>query len=293
MRREEGGILAGGPHRELVHIRLAEEDGAGGVQARDDGRVIDRDKVLEHLRGAGGADAARRDDILQRHRHAEQGAALAGGKPTVGRRGGGQGDLRGDGDKGAHVALDGGDPVEVRPGQFDGGDVAPREALARLSNRQLVQLHARAPVPASVEAGGLVFAQEILNRRPIAVEHLAKPLGEEVLELARGLAEILGEARPVRADDDRIAGDIGGGEIGGEAGVEEVAEQPAAVFVGRADDELAVAGGEAALDEQSEEDAALDHDVLGAAAGVGVEIALDLAEQSFAAHRPAGFWSAA
>src|SRR5690349_12331146 len=41
----EGGVFAGGAHRELVHVEFAEKDGAGGAQARDDGGVVGGNEI--------------------------------------------------------------------------------------------------------------------------------------------------------------------------------------------------------------------------------------------------------
>ena len=59
-------------HRELVHVGLAEHHRAGRVEARDDGCVVRRDEVVEHLRTAARTDAARAEDVLVRDRQTGQ-----------------------------------------------------------------------------------------------------------------------------------------------------------------------------------------------------------------------------
>ena len=77
--------LVGRAHRELVHVGLAEHDGAGGLEPRDHGGVVGRDEVVEHPRAAGGAHARGAEDVLVRDRHAGQRAA-ARRRPARGRR---------------------------------------------------------------------------------------------------------------------------------------------------------------------------------------------------------------
>ena len=73
LRRPEAGVLRGGAHRELVQVRLAEERQAGVLHALGHGRVEHRDVALEDPRGGRRRDALRRDDVLERDRHAVAG----------------------------------------------------------------------------------------------------------------------------------------------------------------------------------------------------------------------------
>jgi hypothetical protein len=51
-------------HRELVHVRFAQHDGAGALQALDDRRVVGRDEIVEHSRAAGRFHAGRAEDVF-------------------------------------------------------------------------------------------------------------------------------------------------------------------------------------------------------------------------------------
>ncbi len=70
LHRAEVRRLVGGAHRELVHVRLADQDGAGVLQALDDERVVRRREVRQHARAAGGRQARGHDHVLVRDRHA-------------------------------------------------------------------------------------------------------------------------------------------------------------------------------------------------------------------------------
>ena len=73
---EEGG-LRGGTHRELVHVRLAGEDGARRPELLHDGRVVGGDEVLEDPGAAGRPDPLRAEDVLQGDGDSRQRADLA------------------------------------------------------------------------------------------------------------------------------------------------------------------------------------------------------------------------
>ena len=71
-RRTVGRMLGRGAHRELVHVRLAQDHGSGGSQPGGDGRVERRDVALEDPRAGGRLTALDRDQVLERHRDAAQ-----------------------------------------------------------------------------------------------------------------------------------------------------------------------------------------------------------------------------
>src|SRR5437660_9858282 len=52
-RRLKTAVLSRRAHRELVHIRLAEEYGVGGLETLDDRGIIGRYELLENLAAAG------------------------------------------------------------------------------------------------------------------------------------------------------------------------------------------------------------------------------------------------
>ncbi len=61
---EEARVLGGGTHAELVHVVLAEQDGACRLQFFDRGRVVERFVILQDFGGAGCVDAACGDGVL-------------------------------------------------------------------------------------------------------------------------------------------------------------------------------------------------------------------------------------
>ena len=121
-----GGVLRGGAHRELVHVGLAEQHGAGGLQPGGDGGVVRRPPALEDLRAARGRHALGDDDVLERERDAGQRAerpppARAASTSAAARQRG----LGVDVQVGAERAVLGGDPVEVGLGDLDGASTSP------------------------------------------------------------------------------------------------------------------------------------------------------------------------
>ena len=46
--REEGGVLGGRTHSELIHVALSNHDDAGGIETGHERCVIGRHKILEH-----------------------------------------------------------------------------------------------------------------------------------------------------------------------------------------------------------------------------------------------------
>ena len=80
--RAERRVLGRRAHGELVEVRLADDDGAGGAQALDDGGVVRRPPAVEDLRRAGRRDAAGAEVVLEGDGHAGQRAGVvAGGDP--------------------------------------------------------------------------------------------------------------------------------------------------------------------------------------------------------------------
>ena len=70
--RPERGPLVRRAHRELVHVRLAEDHGAGVAQALGDVGVVRRDVALEDPRARGALAAGDGDEVLQRDGQAQQ-----------------------------------------------------------------------------------------------------------------------------------------------------------------------------------------------------------------------------
>jgi len=91
--------------------------------------------MLQDARRAGSAHAFRTKHILDRKRHASQRPKrLAFSAPPVNLLGVTQCVLVGHGDKRAYTTFYILYAVEMRPRQLDGGDLTPRERLARLAD---------------------------------------------------------------------------------------------------------------------------------------------------------------
>ena len=130
------GVLGRRAHRELVHVRLAERHETGGARARDDRRVERRHVALEDLRSARRGHVGRDEHVLDRERHAGDGAELlAGGAAAVdvGR------DIErvvADVQEGVDVAVHGRDAVEVGLRRLDARDLARGELVGEVGGGQ-------------------------------------------------------------------------------------------------------------------------------------------------------------
>src|SRR6202035_1441877 len=71
-------------HREFVEVGFADEDRARGAQLFEYSRVERRDEVVENLRGAGRAHAARAVDVLDGERDAAKVRRIALDETAVG-----------------------------------------------------------------------------------------------------------------------------------------------------------------------------------------------------------------
>ena len=123
------GVLGGGAHGELVQVGLAQDRHLGGAQALDDGGVVGAAPAFEDLRAGRGGLADRDDEVLDRDRHAREDVQLLGGGAARGADrvhfgGDGEGLVRVDVQEGVNLTVDGGDPVQVRLRDLDGGDFA-------------------------------------------------------------------------------------------------------------------------------------------------------------------------
>ena len=89
--RAVGRVLVRRAHRELVHVRLAEEDGAGRPEPLRDVGVVGRAIALEDSRPGGALAALDADEVLERDRDAVERMEPARGRlpvPTRSRRAG-------------------------------------------------------------------------------------------------------------------------------------------------------------------------------------------------------------
>ena len=82
--RAEGGVFIGAAHRELVHVRLADDHGIGGPQPGHGVGVVRRAEAGEHLGGACRGQIASAEGVFDRHGQArERPERLAGLAPCV------------------------------------------------------------------------------------------------------------------------------------------------------------------------------------------------------------------
>ena len=181
-RWEEGGVLRGRPHSELVHVPFAHHNGPLAVQLLDHSGVVGGHKPLQHPRRACGCDAAGTHVVLHLHGDAGQRRALSPGYGFVCFLRLLQGGLARDGDKRSDPCLHLPDPAQGGQGQLPGGDPTAVDKLASLVNGEVVEsvrhqsstrLHAEevAFTPGSVgkgvlrgeRVGRLVLAHHVLQ----------------------------------------------------------------------------------------------------------------------------------
>ncbi|MNQ64607.1 hypothetical protein D3C85_790370 [compost metagenome] len=142
--------FVGGAHGELVHVQLAEADGAGGLEAGDHGGVVGRLEAAEDLRTTAGQHAFGAEQVLMGDGGAEQGAMLTGGTPRVGCLGLFDGRFVGDADKAVQLRIELVDARQQGAGQLFGGEFLGGEAAGDLGEGQL--MHGE-PFPYSMTLG--------------------------------------------------------------------------------------------------------------------------------------------
>ena len=135
------GVLGRRAHRELVHVRLAEDDHAPALQPLDHRGVVRRTPPLEDLRPAGRGRTPHREDVLQRQRHSgERTQRLAVGARAVDRICLGERELAVDVQEGVDGLVGALDAVEVRlatsradtsPPAIDRGDLGGARGSVR------------------------------------------------------------------------------------------------------------------------------------------------------------------
>lgn len=121
---EEGGVFGGTAHGELVHVKSAEENGAGLAEALDDGGVVGGAELAEDLGAAVERMSPVAEHVFEGDGHAEEGLLGVGGARRQGAVGGvglGEGVVGIVAEEGFYLAVDAGDLVETRL-----GDVACR-----------------------------------------------------------------------------------------------------------------------------------------------------------------------
>ena len=128
VRQLDRAVLTGRTHGKLVHVQLAGHHRSGGVEPLDDGGVIRRFKIIEHLGGAGGQDALGADIILDGDRYAgERGKLLPLGAAAVNSGGLFQSVFGTDSDVSSDLPVGFLDSAEHRTGQLNRTDLAPGE----------------------------------------------------------------------------------------------------------------------------------------------------------------------
>ena len=141
-------VLGARAHGELVEVGLAEHHDVVVPHLAHGGGRVDRQVVVEDLRGAGGRDALGDHVVLdgdgqarQRAPHRLHLAVDLGG--VLG------GVVGGDEDVGAHLALDRGDLVEVHLGELGGRDLAVDEQALGLARGEAQRIETRHVSPSS------------------------------------------------------------------------------------------------------------------------------------------------
>jgi hypothetical protein len=122
-------VLGARAHGELVHVRLADHHGASLTQLLVDVAIVGRHEIAEDLRAGGGAHALRDDEVLDGDGDTGEWRCHARLEAGVGVACLFEGEVRGDGDVGADVRLDGLDAVEDGLRQFDAGELLRPELL--------------------------------------------------------------------------------------------------------------------------------------------------------------------
>ena len=132
--RLEGRVFGGGAHGEFVHVQLPQHHRALLVQRGHHRGIVRGNPVFQHLAGAGGAHALGADVVLNAAGHAVQRAkGLSGGPARVRCIGGRQRFRPGHGQVGRHVAVPGGNGVQIGLCGLTGGYLARRQRLAQLA----------------------------------------------------------------------------------------------------------------------------------------------------------------
>jgi len=124
-------------HGEFVHVGLADNDGAGVAQARDEGRVGGRLIADERKRSDRGRHVVGVEIVLHRHRHAEQRASRVASRGPAIERVGLRDGARVEGEKGIERRAGAG--VEIAR-----GDVGQNGADRRCARTRLRGLFLRA-----------------------------------------------------------------------------------------------------------------------------------------------------
>jgi len=130
--------LVGRAHGEFVHVGLAQRDGASSGQFRDHGGVVRRFEVVEHLRGAAGADTLGAEQILVGQWGTQQGIVLTGSATGVSSLRLGDRQVLGQGDEAVELRVELRDALEQDTGQFFGRKLFIGESASDLGQSHLM-----------------------------------------------------------------------------------------------------------------------------------------------------------
>ena len=139
-------VLAGGTHRELIHIRLAGHDNIVRGELFHDRRVVRRLEIVQHLGRAGGQRPFCADVVLDRDRDArERGQLLACGALFVHRLGLCECRLLREGHITLYLVLDRARAGEYVLRQLDRGDFLFGEQFGQLGRCFFIKCHFLCP----------------------------------------------------------------------------------------------------------------------------------------------------
>ncbi len=135
--------LIGRAHREFIHVGFAEHHGTCRRKSFDDGGIVRRDEVVEHLRAAGRAYTASAKNILVNNGQAVQHAGTIRPPCFVSACGSSQRFVGRHCYEGIELGIKARDTLEQRLGQLHGRELAGREARRQAGQGPGMQFRAR------------------------------------------------------------------------------------------------------------------------------------------------------
>jgi hypothetical protein len=167
--------------RRLGHVRLADDNGAGALQACDDRGVGSGHAVFHDLGAARRGYARDIDQILDTDRNAVHRAApLPAAEFGIGAHRIHKGGVAHHAQKAVEPGLEGRDPGKQCGDDLDAGEIAAPEALRDVKKTQIMQIGHR---------GRIVTARRLSCPQPRAISALSRriktPLGTEPYLVAR------------------------------------------------------------------------------------------------------------
>ena len=121
--REEGRVFAGRTHGVLVHVALAQQNGALEQQSLGHRGVVDRHIILEHSRRTGRCDTLGGDDVFHLHGYPRQRPGFTCSDTLIGLFGLLERQLGRHGDERLNTLLQFVDAFQVRAGKLNGGNL--------------------------------------------------------------------------------------------------------------------------------------------------------------------------